>query len=112
MFVQLRRMTVAKGHADQVIERFSKPGIIEQQEGFVDIKIMQKKQGRGEEEVIVMITWESETHWKQWEKSDVHIAGHRANRGKSKPDYMLNMELGMYEVKAAKKAAGKAEISE
>lgn len=112
MFVQLRKITVSEGHADKVIERFSKPGIIEEQEGFVGINIMQKKQRRGEEEVIVMITWESEAHWKQWEKSDAHIAGHKANRGKPKPDYMLKMEVSTYEVKAVKKAAEKTEISE
>ncbi|KPC98833.1 Heme-degrading monooxygenase HmoA [Geobacillus sp. BCO2] len=40
MFVQMRKITVAEGFADQVAEQFRKPGIIEQQEGFVDLKII------------------------------------------------------------------------
>ena len=106
MFVQLRKITVTEGNAEKVVEQFSKPGIIEQQEGFVDIKIMVKKQRGGKEEVIVLVTWESEEHWKRWEKSDAHIAAHRAKRNQPKPEYMLNVEVGMYEVKAVKKATG------
>ncbi|GMO01480.1 hypothetical protein PthstB1num2_35200 [Parageobacillus thermoglucosidasius] len=62
MFVQLRKITVTEGNAEKVVEQFGKPGIIEQQEGFVDIKIMVKKQRGGKEEVIVLVTWESEEH--------------------------------------------------
>lgn len=57
-------------------------GIVEQQEGFIDATVMVKKVRRGDEVVIVMIRWESEDHWKQWKKSEAHIAGHKASRGK------------------------------
>lgn len=103
MFVQMRKMTVKEGYAEQVVERFSQPGLIDQQEGFVDSTVMVKKVPRGEEEVIVMIRWESEEAWKNWEKSDAHIAGHKANMGKPKPDYLLNVEVSRYEVKAVRK---------
>jgi heme oxygenase (staphylobilin-producing) len=85
MFVQMRKMVVTEGNADQVVERFSGKGLIEEQEGFIDATIMVKKVRRGDEEVVVMIKWESEDHWKQWEKSPAHIAGHKANLGKPKP---------------------------
>ena len=52
-----------------------------------------------------MIRWESEAYWKQWEKSDAHIAGHKANLGKPKPDYIVSSEGGLYEVKAVKAPA-------
>ena len=32
---------------------------------------------RGEEEVIMIVRWESEEAWKAWEKSPEHIAGHK-----------------------------------
>ncbi|AST00394.1 antibiotic biosynthesis monooxygenase [Geobacillus thermocatenulatus] len=105
MFVQMRKITVAEGFADQVAEQFRKPGIIEQQEGFVDLKILVKKARRGDEEVVILITWESEEHWKKWEKSDAHIAGHKQRRNEAKPEYILNVEVGHYEVKAVKQAA-------
>lgn len=100
----MKKSIVSEGNSDQVVNRFSGEGIIEKQEGFIDLTVMVKKVRRGDEEVIVMIRWESEQHWKQWEKSDAHIAGHRANLGKPKPEYILQSENGLYEVKAVKKA--------
>nr|WGE04303.1 heme-degrading oxygenase HmoA [Bacillus subtilis] len=102
MFVQLRKMTVKEGFADKVIERFSAEGIIEKQEGLIDVTVLEKNVRRGDEEVVVMIRWESEDHWKQWEKSDAHIAYHKANKGKPKPDYLISTEVSMYHVRAVK----------
>lgn len=103
MFVQLKTITVTAGNAEQVVKRFSGEGIIEKQEGFIDVTVMVKKVRRGNEEVIVMIRWKSEEYWKQWEKSEVHIQGHKAKLGKPKPDYIISSEGGLYEVKAVKK---------
>ncbi|TCN26640.1 antibiotic biosynthesis monooxygenase [Mesobacillus foraminis] len=104
MFVQMRKTVVTEGNADQVVNRFSGEGIIEKQEGFIDLTVMVKKVRRGDEEVVVQIRWESEDHWKQWEKSDAHIAGHKAKLGQPKPDYIVSSEGGLYEVKAVKSA--------
>ena len=105
LFVQLRRISVAEGNAEQVIKKFSGKGMIEEQEGFIDLIIMEKQVRKGDEEVIVMIRWESEEYWKQWEKSEAHIANHKANLGKPKPEFILNTEVGKYEVKAIKNTA-------
>ncbi|MEH7081885.1 antibiotic biosynthesis monooxygenase [Neobacillus drentensis] len=105
MFVQLRKMTVKEGNAEQVVKRFSGEGLIEKQEGFIDSTVMVKKVRRGDEEVIVMVRWESEEYWKQWEKSEAHIANHKANLGKPKPEYIVSSEGGLYQVKAVKTAA-------
>lgn len=104
MFVQMKKIIVTEGNAEQVVNRFGSQGIIEKQEGFIDSTVMVKKSRRGDEEVIVMIRWESEEYWKKWEKSEEHIAGHKANLGKPKPDYIVSSEGGLYEVKAAKNA--------
>ncbi|MEH7548402.1 MULTISPECIES: antibiotic biosynthesis monooxygenase [Bacillaceae] len=105
MFIQLRKITVAEGNAEKVIKQFSGEGMIEKQEGIIDVTVMEKKVRKGDEEVIVMIRWESEEYWKQWEKSEAHIANHKANLGKPKPEFILNTEVGRYEVKAVKKPA-------
>ncbi|KWW22670.1 hypothetical protein AS888_03405 [Peribacillus simplex] len=104
MFVQMRKTVVKEGNSDQVVKRFGAEGVIEKQEGFIDLSVLVKKVRRGDEEVIIMINWESEEHWKQWEKSEVHIAGHKANLGKPKPEYIVSSEGALYEVKAVKKA--------
>lgn len=105
MFVALRKITVTKGNADKVVEKFSTPGVIEEQDGFVDLTIMKQKARRSqeEEEVVIMIRWESEAHWKKWETSDAHLAGHKANKGKPQPEYILSQEGGRYEVETVKK---------
>ncbi len=110
MFVQVKKITVTEGSSAQVVDRFSKPGIIEEQEGFVDATVMVKKVRRGEEEVMVQIRWKSEEYWKQWEKSEAHIAGHKANRGKPNPEYIVNSEGGLYNVVNVKEAKAKESI--
>ncbi|GIN18885.1 heme-degrading monooxygenase HmoA [Siminovitchia fordii] len=105
MYIMMRKMVVVEGNAHKVIEQFSKEGIIEKQDGFIDVTVMKEKARRGEETVVAMIRWESEDHWKNWEKSDAHLAGHRAKKEQPKPDYLLRTEVSMYTVQTIKKAA-------
>lgn len=98
MFIQNKTIIVAEGHAEKTVERFSSEGIIEQQPGFIDLSVLKKKQRKGNEEVIIMIRWESESAWKTWETSDVHLAGHRANRGKSSPSFIIESKQEVYHV--------------
>ncbi|ARK32888.1 antibiotic biosynthesis monooxygenase family protein [Halalkalibacter krulwichiae] len=98
MFIQNKTIIVAEGHAEKMVERFSSEGIIEQQPGFIDLSILKKKQRKGNEEVIIMIRWESESAWKTWETSDVHLAGHRANRGQPSPSFIIESKQEVYHV--------------
>ena len=108
MFVQIRKWTVTEGNAEKVLERFKKkpgqgPSLLEQREGFIGRELLVKNVRRGEEEVVMIIRWESEEAWKAWEKSPEHIAGHKAkikeHGGKPpKPDYIISMEHGNYTV--------------
>ena len=110
MFIQLKTIMVKEGHGEKMVERFAGEGIIEEQPGFFDLNVLKKKQRSGEEEVIVMIRWESEEAWKAWETSDVHLAGHRANRGKPKPEFILESPQDVYHVLEQKKYREPAEI--
>ena len=108
MFVQIRKWIVTEGNSDKIIERFSKktgqsPSMLEQREGFIGRELLVKNVRRGEEEVVMIIRWESEDAWKAWEKSPEHIAGHKAkikeHGGKPpKPDFVISMEHGNYTV--------------
>lgn len=100
MFIVQRKMVIKEGNLDKVTSRFGKPGILNEQEGYIDSTVMAAKSRRGEQEVIVQIRWESEDYWKQWEKSDAHIAGHAANKGKPKPDHIISQEGSRYTVQA------------
>jgi len=99
MFIQLRTIVVEKGNAEQVVERFSKSGHIEGKEGFIDKTVMVNSRSKETEEVVVMIRWESQEAWKNWEKDPVHIEGHRKNRGQQPPAYVVESSVKMYEVK-------------
>lgn len=81
-----------------MVERFAGEGIIEKQPGFIDLSVCKKKQRKGDEEVIILIRWESEAAWKAWETSDIHLAGHRENRGKPSPTFTLDSRQDLYEV--------------
>lgn len=106
MFVQVRKWMVTEGNSDKIVERFGKkvgqkPSLVEKQPGFIGREILVKKVRRGDEEVVMLIRWESEEAWKNWEKSPEHIAGHKARlkEGKpEKPDFILSMEHGNYHV--------------
>lgn len=100
MLIQTRTIVVTKGNADQVVERFSKESPIHGMDGLVDFTVtVNKAKKEDTEEVMIMIRWESEEAWKNWEKSDVHIQGHRNSRGQPKPEYVLSTTVNKYEVR-------------
>jgi heme oxygenase (staphylobilin-producing) len=99
MLIQTRTIVVEKGNADQVVERFSREGILDEREGLVDITVMTNKRAKETEEVVVIIRWESEEAWKSWEKSPEHLQGHRNNKNQAAPDYIISTTVSMYEVK-------------
>jgi heme oxygenase (staphylobilin-producing) len=98
MFFQIRKIVVKEGFSGEVVELFSKRGgLLEQQAGYIDKQVLVKKTRRGDEEVLVMVRWESEQDWKNWEKSPEHIAGHKAKRGAEKPEYIVESSMDLYE---------------
>lgn len=104
MFVLVRKTIVVEGYGDKVVEQFNNRDLVRKQKGFVDVTVLRSKPRKGEEEIIVITRWESEQDWKNWEKSDVHIAAHRAKLGQPKPDYIIHSEGGRYTVALVKEA--------
>lgn len=107
MFIVTRTLVIKEGFRDEVIRRFSQKGAIDEAPGFVDLSVLSKcKPAKGEEEILLLIRWESMERWKEWEKSDAHLAGHRKAREQGKPDYMISSSGAGYELMAVKSAAG------
>lgn len=106
MLIQTRTIVVEKGNAEKVIERFSQESPVEGMEGLIDISVLLNKKSKENEEVVVIIRWESEEAWKNWEKSDVHIQGHRSKKGQTPPEYVISTTVNMYLTQTIKK--GKA----
>lgn len=106
MFIETKTIVVKEGFADTVASRFSGEGVIEKSAGFIDLSVMASRPRKGEEEVVVLIRWESEEAWKGWETSEVHLEGHRQSRGKPKPEYFISSSHNTYTLKSAKTATG------
>jgi heme oxygenase (staphylobilin-producing) len=102
MFVQMKRIVVKEGFSELVLSRFSGEGKLEKQPGYIDRTVLKKNVRRGDEEVIVYVRWESEADWKNWEKHPDHIAGHKANLGKPKPDHVIESSQNTYHVHAVR----------
>ena len=105
MLVQTRTIVVEKGNADKVVDRFSQPGLLDGRAGLLDISVMVNKRAKEHDEVVVMIRWESEEAWKAWEKSPEHIQGHRSNKDRKPPEFVISTTVNRYEVKTVR--AGK-----
>lgn len=105
MFVMTRTMLIEKGNSDKVLARFSAESPIDQMDGLVDISVMVNRKSKEHEEVVVIIRWESQEAWKNWEKSDAHIQGHRDNKGQP-PSFIISTTVNMYDAHVVKK--GKA----
>ncbi|PAD18228.1 antibiotic biosynthesis monooxygenase family protein [Shouchella clausii] len=101
-FLQAKTLIVEEGHGDKMVAKFAADGIIEEQPGFIDLQVMKQKPRKGQEEILVLIRWDSEESWKAWEKSDAHLAGHRANRGKPKPSFIIDSNQKVYNHLAGK----------
>lgn len=106
MFVMTRTMIVEKGNSDKVLARFSAESPIDQMEGLVDISVMVNRKSREQEEVVVVIRWESQEAWKNWEKSDAHIQGHKNSQEQQPSAFILSTTVNMYDAQVVKK--GKA----
>lgn len=102
MFYQIKKMIVKEGTSSIVIDRFRGEGLIEKQPGFIGLEVLLKEVRRGDEEVLIVVHWESKEDWKNWEKSPEHIAGHKANAGKPKPEHIIEVQQSTYETKLAK----------
>lgn len=102
MFIETKTILVKEGNSEKIISRFSQEGDIEKAEGFIDLSILVKQVKRGDEEVIILVRWESEEAWKNWEKSEPHLEGHRRSRGVPKPEFVISSQHSTYEVKRVK----------
>ncbi|MEO3946385.1 antibiotic biosynthesis monooxygenase [Gorillibacterium sp. CAU 1737] len=110
MMIQTRTVTVKAGYAEKVIERFSGSMAVDGMEGLIDRTILVNRKKKDEEEVVMMIRWESIEAWKNWEKSDVHIQGHREKKEKPADDSILSVSVHMYD--AVKIIPGKGSAAE
>ena len=95
MFIQARKLSIARGFSEAAVNKFKTRTLLPQQPGFDSIETYVRSVNKESEEVLVLIKWGTKKDWQNWEKSDVHKAGHRIK--KERPEYILGMEMSYYE---------------
>lgn len=106
MFIMTRTIVVEKGNSDKVVARFSGESPMDSMDGLVDVSVMVNRKSKEQEEVVVVIRWESVEAWKNWEKSDAHLEGHRNKQGQQPPEYIISTTVNLYDAEVVKR--GKA----
>ncbi|MBA9088181.1 heme oxygenase (staphylobilin-producing) [Fontibacillus solani] len=105
MFVMTRAIVVEKGNSDKVVGRFSADSPMHEMEGLVDVSVLVNRKSKEQEEVVVVIRWESVEAWKNWEKSDAHLEGHRKAKesGQQPPEYIISTTVNLYDAEVVKR---------
>lgn len=106
MFVMTRTIKIQKGNSDKLVARFSGESPMDSMDGLVDVSVLVNDKNKEYDEVLVLIRWESQEAWKNWEKSDAHIQGHKENRGKQPPEFIISTEVKLFDGDVVKR--GKA----
>ncbi|WP_380659935.1 antibiotic biosynthesis monooxygenase [Salinicoccus sesuvii] len=100
MIKAVNRISIKKGRAHEVAERFSKAKSIHTFKGFILMEVL-IKEGTKEEDVIeVCTTWESHDSFKTWRESRATQKTHASTEQESKPEDnpIIGAELSTYEV--------------
>lgn len=95
MLIQLRTFTLEKGHVDIFIEKMRMAHPVDTFDGMLERTVLSFTRKKTEDEVVMMLRWRSKDDWMNWERSDVHLAGHREK--KEKPTFIKQVEVKMYE---------------
>ena len=95
MFIQARKLSIARGFSEAAVNKFKTSTLLPQQPGFDSIETYVRSVNKESEEVLVLLKRGTKKDWQNWEKFDVHKAGHRIK--KERPEYILGMEMSYYE---------------
>lgn len=95
MFIQIKRIAVKKGFADEVIKKFSTSTTVERINGFAGLTIMKNVKESDTEEIMVELRWKTQDDYKNWKSSDEHKSSH-ANIKNEKPEFIIDVKVDLY----------------
>jgi len=82
MIIVTNRIQVKPGFAARMAPNFTKPGPLQQFEGFHKVEVLISTDDPTYDEMSVNMYWESKEHFKAWRNSDAFAAAHqRPNSG-------------------------------
>lgn len=98
MFLVMRTLTLKKGFVDSYVDRFNRPGLVNEFPGFVRKEVHVNQQSSEVDIVRVAIYWGSKEDFIAWERSPQHMAQHQAHKGEPKPVEIISSQHEMYTV--------------
>lgn len=82
MIIVTNRIQVTPGFAARMAPNFTKPGPLQQFEGFHKVEVLISTDDPTYDEMSVNMYWESKEHFQAWRNSDAFAAAHqRPNSG-------------------------------
>lgn len=82
MIIVTNRIQVKPGFAARMAPNFTKPGPLQQFEGFHKVEVLTSTDDPTYDEMSVNMYWESKEHFQAWRNSDAFAAAHqRPNSG-------------------------------
>lgn len=82
MIIVTNRIQVKPGFAARMAPNFTKPGPLQQFEGFHKVEVLISTDDPTYDEMSVNMYWESKEHFQAWRNSDAFVAAHqRPNSG-------------------------------
>lgn len=82
MIIVTNRIQVKPGFATRMAPNFTKPGPLQQFEGFHKVEVLISTDDPTYDEMSVNMYWESKEHFQAWRNSDAFAAAHqRPNSG-------------------------------
>lgn len=77
MIIVTNRIQVKPGFAARMAPNFTKPGPLQQFEGFHKVEVLISTDDPTYDEMSVNMYWESKEHFKAWRNSDAFAAAHQ-----------------------------------
>ncbi len=111
MYIVTNRIKMKKGFAERLAPNFTKPGPLQEMEGFIKVETVITQNLEEHDELNVNMYWEDLDSFQSWKESDIFKQAHKRPEPKQgeepKESPMLGSELVIGKVATTVEAIGK-----
>jgi heme oxygenase (staphylobilin-producing) len=105
MIVVTNRIRTKLGFAAKMAPAFTRPGALQEMEGFVKVEVLLTKNLSEYDELNVNMYWDNLDHFAQWKSSDAFKQAHSRSNGSDQESPILGSEIIIAEVASLLEAA-------
>ncbi|MFO7317750.1 MAG: heme oxygenase [Bacilli bacterium] len=98
MIVVTNKIKTKTGFAEKMAPFFTRPGALQEMEGFVKVEVLITKNLTEYDELNVNMYWETIEDFNRWRKSDAFREAHRGPENSSEVSPILGSEIIISEV--------------